>query len=138
MVSLDREIYIVIDGQEYQLSAESVSNGFRSEILKRLDGLESSHKEIKAEQKTQASMLNVLHEQSAVQTSRLDLMLWIIGAGFALMTILIGGFTLWLSTPKAQAPAEKLPEPIMPPAPQPIIIQLPYPSMNGEVKTPGE
>ncbi|MBQ2617384.1 MAG: hypothetical protein IJF90_11055 [Synergistaceae bacterium] len=112
-------------GQSYRLDGETLrptESSFQREVLKRLDGIDSRLASVEAEQRKQREELTAMHDEQLKISTRVDMLLWGGGIAFALMTVVVAIFTLWLSTPKGRKHEDT------PPASQPIILQIPpYP-----------
>ena len=119
------DVFIVIGGQSYRLDGEVLrptETPFQREVLRRLDGVEAEQKELRselrelrAEQKDLRAEVKVLAENQAAisgQIERIDsqaaMTLWVIGIGFALMTVVLGVIgllpTLWAGRKNEASP----------------------------------
>ena len=79
---------------------------------------------LEAEQSGMQERMNALIQQQERIADRLEWMQTTIYWGFAIIALIVGLFTLWLSTPKAR----KHEDPPHSPSVQPVIIQIPpYP-----------
>ncbi len=124
MQSTDREIYIVIDGIQYKVESSSAAPTIKTEsLIPRLINIEQT-------QQTQAEILTDINTQLAVQTSRIDMLIYGGGILFTVLCALIAYTSLfapkyWAHSDKKDGTEKQV---------QPIVIQLPPYMPAQEVK----